>query len=54
MPGSVAQVCLNGSQYNICINESNISVALMCLNEALIGHCHLKPNSYIDSLYQNS
>ena len=35
MPGSAAHVCLNLSQYIVCINESNIFVAPMCPNETL-------------------
>ena len=35
MAGSAAQVCLNVSQCIVFINESNISEALLCPNEAL-------------------
>ena len=35
MPGSTTQVCLNVSRCIVCINESNISVATVCPNEAL-------------------
>ena len=32
MPGSATQVCVKVSQSIVCINESNISVAQVCLN----------------------
>ena len=35
MPGSAAQVCLNVLRCIICINESYISIAPACSNEAL-------------------
>ena len=32
MTGCATQFCLNASQCIVCINESNISVALVCPN----------------------
>ena len=37
MPGSATQVCLNVSQYILCINESNISVAPCAQTTPWIG-----------------